>query len=233
MTAATSLTDRALARAGLADVLDARLDPPRAGDARATIEASLDGVDTLLIGAMADRVRDAERGEIVRMYLETPLDIDPTRLRLVAPSWRPSDGGLAFVRAVATARLLAPSGVSFIVDVERVGIQLAQLALAWGADAWLVRLSTLALQVAEEDHDHDAGPLVSIGKKASINDLERSVLKERELAGLIRQARRHPRVVERRGDTEHEREVDETTLAKRRFRAPGREVAELRASRGE
>lgn len=233
MSPSTSLTHRALVRAGLAEVLEARLDPPRAGDARATIAASIDRVDTLLLGAMADRVRELERGEVARIYLETPLENDPSKLLVAAPSWRARDGGLAFVRAVATARLLAPTGVSLLVDVDRVGIQLAQLALAWGADAWLVSLSALALPVAEDDADGAADVLVALGKKSSIDDAERSVLKERELGGLIRQARRHPSIVERRGAAEHEREVDETTVAKRRFRAPGREVAELRQARGE
>ncbi|MFI5301814.1 MAG: hypothetical protein ACHREM_27305 [Polyangiales bacterium] len=233
MTTSSSLTDRALSRAGLADVLVARLDATRADAARSELESVIDRCDALLLGAMADRVRGVERGDAVRIYLDSPIGIDTSSFRFVAPSWRPTDGGLAFVRAVAAARLLSPSGVSLVVDVARVGIQLAQLALAWGADAWIVKLDALTIQVAEDEEDHDAQALVALGKGPAIDDAERAILKERELAGLVRQARRHPRIVERRGVAELEREVDETTVAKRRFRAPGREVAELRATRGE
>jgi hypothetical protein len=233
MTSPTSLTHRALARAGLLDLVEARLDPLREADARARLESEIDGVDPILLGAMADRVRDAERGDAVRIYLDAPIALESGSLRVVPSAWKPSDGGLAFVRAIAAARLLGPRGTSLLVDVERVGIQLAQLALAWGADAWVAKLQALAIQIVEEHDDEEPHGLVSLGSAPALGDRERAILKEREIAGLVRLAKRHPRIVERRGVVELEREVDETTVARRKFRAPGREVAEMRAARAE
>lgn len=146
-------------------------------------------IDLLVLGGLADRMRAAERGDIVRLHLD----------RSGAPS--PADGSTdahAFLRAIAIRRLTV--GGPIAIDTEHVGLQLAQVALAFGADELIVPIDRLSLEVYGSE--------------------EKRVLRERELVSLIRAAGRVARIVERG----IERDPDETTPAQRRFRAPGRDA---------
>lgn len=163
--------------------------------ARALDAANL---DLLLLGALADRMRQAERGDVVRLHLERPRD------EVVA--FDDVADGHAFLRRVASARLTRGGVVR--IDAEAVGLQLAQVALTFGADELICPPEKLVLEVYAA-----SGTLASDEKK---------LLRERELVGLIRAAGRMVRVVDRNG----ERDPDETTPAQRRFRAPGRDVGQ-------
>lgn len=162
--------------------------------ARALESANL---DLLLLGALADKMRAAERGDVVRLFLDPPSDETRT--------FDAADDGHAFLRAVAIARLSGTGAIR--VDARGVGLQLAQVALTFGADEIVVsvREGKRALEVFG-------------GDEASAR--EKEILRERELVGLIRAAGRVARIVDRNG----ERDPDETSHAVRRFRAPGREL---------
>lgn len=157
--------------------------------ARALDAANL---DLLLLGALADRMRAAERGDVVRIHLDRAREGEGELFD------NPGNDAHTFLRRVATARLTA--GGSIRIDAESVGLQLAQVALTFGADELCVPIDRLSLEVYGSE--------------------EKRVLRERELVGLIRSAGRVARIVERGV----ERDPDETTPAQRRFRAPGRDV---------
>lgn len=169
--------------------------------ARALDAANL---DLLLLGGLADRMRRAERGDVVRLHLHAPKD-DVVALDHV-------EDGHVFLRRVAVARLTG--GGVIRVDADAVSLQLAQVALTFGADELVIRIDKMSLAVFAENAD-------AFG--AAREDQKR-ILRERELVGLIRAAGRVARVVDRGV----ERAPDETTPAQRRFRAPGREVAAIR-----
>ncbi len=158
--------------------------------ARALDAANL---DLLLLGALADRMRAAERGDVVRLHLDRSTEGEALD--------NPGNDAHTFLRRVATARLT--SGGPIRIDAESVGLQLAQVALTFGADELVVPIEKLSLEVFGTE--------------------EKRVLRERELVGLIRSAGRVARIVERGV----ERDPDETTPAQRRFRAPGRDVARV------
>lgn len=174
--------------------------------ARALHEARL---DLLLLGALADRLRRAERGDVVRLHLDPP--VDPAPISFGAEERAAHADGHGFCRAVAEARLAGPGG-AIRVDVEAIGLPLAQVALAFGADEWVVTRKLSLRLFGEGDADQE----------------RLALLRERELVGLVRAAGRVPRIVERRGGETVERDPDETTPAARKFRAPGREIKEAR-----
>lgn len=173
--------------------------------ARALREAHL---DLLLLGGLADRLRKAERGDVVRLWFDAP---EGEACTFGAEARAEASDGHAFVRRIAEARLSGPLGGAIRIDVEAVGLPLAQVALAFGADEWVVPRK-LSLRVYGEG-DADAERL--------------ALLRERELVTLVRGAGRTPRIVERRDREVVERDPDETTPATRKFRAPGREVRAL------
>lgn len=148
-------------------------------------------LDLLLLGGLADRMRAAERGDVVRLHLDRHSSEEVFA--------NADNDAHTFLRRIATARLTV--GGPIRVDAEAVGLQLAQVALTFGADEVVVPIEKLSLEVYGNE--------------------EKRVLRERELVGLIRSAGRVARIVERGV----ERDPDETTPAQRRFRAPGREVA--------
>lgn len=168
-----------------------------------------EGIDLLLLGALADKLRRAERGDVVRIWLDAPRDEVRTFTRREL-----DDAGDAhtFLRKIAIARLAGEGALPLRVDAESLGLQLAQVALTFGADEVVVPIARVRLEVYSESSDA----------------AEKAVLREREIAGLVRSAGRVPRMVERRGDELVERDPDSTTHAVRKFRAPGREVKAMR-----
>lgn len=113
--------EQAIERAGLGEVLRAR----RAGqDVRATMDGWKDA-DLLVLGASADLVRAEEVGDGVVIHR-------PGEGSDVV--W--IDGGgsdLDVLRAVAIARLCGPRGARIGVDWSKHGLELAQVALGFGA----------------------------------------------------------------------------------------------------
>jgi len=115
----TTTTERALLREGLLEVLAAR----RAGADLRAFERRLRDADLLALGALADAIRREEAGPAVHVHLdETPEGALASR-------------GLELLRDVALARVLGPPGASVCVDFGASGLEIAQVALGFGASA--------------------------------------------------------------------------------------------------
>jgi hypothetical protein len=183
----SALIDHALDEAGLGGVVDAR----RGGAVDEALVERLRAADLLALGALADRIRAAEVGPEVRIYLEPPEDEGEAAL-LVLPDSRDLTG-LELLREVAIARIRAPKGARVRVDWSRCGLELAQVAVGFGADELVGRVSNKrGLPLAE-------GETLGVGKKSRWEAAE--VVKRKELAGFIRRAGREPRFVDEEGES--------------------------------
>ncbi len=189
----SAIVDRAIADAGLSDLLLAR----RSG-APLTEAAVLDRLrasDLLVLGALADRVRREEVGETVRIYAPPP-ERDAKDERLVV---FPDDGdrpltGLELLREIAIARVTGPISARLRVDWTRSGLELAQVALGFGA-------SELAGHIASKRGLPIAlGELSGVGKKSRLQPAH--VAKKKELAAFVRRADRTPVFVGHDGSLE-------------------------------
>jgi hypothetical protein len=159
---------------------------------------ALEDLDLLVLGALADRVRQAERGDAVKIHIDKPTDDVRTFTSV--------DGHAhALLKKIAITRLAGEKG-PIRVDAEAVGLQIAQVALTFGADEIVVPVHRMLEVYGERDAPKD----------------DKSILREREICGLVTAAGRVPRIVERGV----ERDPDTTSHAVRKFRAPGREAAE-------
>jgi len=167
----TPLTERALLREGLLEVLDAR----RAGRDFHVVQSQfgprLRDADLLALGALADTVRREEVGDAVRIHLaRTPESAIAAR-------------GLDLLRAVAVARVLGPRGARVCVDFGASGLEIAQVALGFGA-------SELAGPIANR-----RGLPIADGAQKKIKGqgmVSLKALKQEELATLVRRAGREP-----------------------------------------
>ncbi len=192
--ALSALVDRAIRDAHLDDVLPAR----RAGALNADHIERLEQSDLLVLGALADRVRAEEVGEVVMLYIgevPSPGPSDAPLLTLPPPSSAAGEvTGLALLRAVAMARLTGPRAARVLVDWSRSGLELAQIALGFGASELAGRIaSKRGLPLAE-------GEKLGVGKKSRLEDAE--IVKRRELEGFVRRAGRTPRFADAAGSTE-------------------------------
>jgi hypothetical protein len=178
--AVSALVDRAIESAGLGDVLAAR----RRGGLSDAVVVRLRDADLLVLGALADRVRADEVGPEVRIWLGESVE-DPSSVTF--PGDDRDRTGLELLREIAIARVTGPGGVRLRVDWMRCGLELAQVALGFGADELVGRIATKrGLPIAE-------GELSGVGKK-SRRELAQSV-KLRELAGYVRRAGRQPVII--------------------------------------
>ena len=127
------LLDRAIEQAGLSELKERALAGHGLG--REDLER-MRGADTLLLAGLADAVRDAHRGDEVRLLGSEAARRTPDLVRLDLDAGR-ADGptGEELLREVALARLATPCGHGIGVSFERLGLELAQTALAFGADA--------------------------------------------------------------------------------------------------
>jgi hypothetical protein len=173
--------DRAIGKAGLGRVLDARA----AGDFERA-EVLLVGADLLLVGAIADAVRAASIGAHVRIH--------PTAEPSV--TWIHREGSeLDLLRAVAIARITRPDGAAIGVDWGEIGLELAQVALGFGA-------SDLTGPVMRK-----SGALIAADalKKVKGQGLVASAaLKRREIAALVANAGRVGDFTDERGPAPRE-----------------------------
>jgi hypothetical protein len=115
--------EKAIVRAGLGKVLRAR----REGNLEA-VRATVDEwrtLDILALGAVADAIRDEEMGDTV--VIHRPGEGD-------AVTWIDAQASdLDVLRAVAVARITGERGARIGVDWTRHGLELAQVALGFGA----------------------------------------------------------------------------------------------------
>ncbi len=172
----SALVDHAIESAGLANILTARRD---AGLSAAQVDL-LRSADLLTLGALADRVRAEEVGAEVRVYVNAPVD-DPRdtaegRLVILPRSDRALTG-LELLREVAVARVAGPRASRVRVDWARCGLELAQVALGFGADELVGPIATKrGLPIAE-------GEMLGVGKKSTWELAQ--VVKRRELAACV------------------------------------------------
>jgi hypothetical protein len=167
--------ERAIASAGLMPVLEAR----RAGDltsVRAHVD-DLRAADLLVLGAIADAVRVQEIGSLVRVHVGR----DPS------VSWITAEDELDLLRQTALARILGERGAAIGIDWGKNGLELAQVALGFGA-------SDLAGPIVKK-----SGLVVldtDLRKVKGKGVVPLATLKKAEIARLIESAGRTPRFVD-------------------------------------
>jgi hypothetical protein len=187
----TALVDKAIAEAGLARLVAAR----REGRLSPVDVASLRTVDLLALGALADRIRAEEAGPEVAIHTgdsesERAEAGPPTGLRLPQPGQELT--GLELLREVAIARVTSEPGAVIGVDWTACGLELAQVALGFGANELHGRIANKrGLPFAE-------GELAGVGKKSRLEPA--ALAKEKEIAGFVRLAGREPVFVRPAGD---------------------------------
>jgi hypothetical protein len=160
----------ALARAGFDEILPARA----RGDLGRVRELLLErpDVDLLVLGALADAVRTAECGDAVFVHDVAAPDV----------TWieeAPSE--LELLRAVAHARIVGPTAVRIGVDWGRSGLELAQVALGFGATDLVGPITKKSGTLISE---HELHKVKGKGMVAA------TALKRREIAALVRHAGR-------------------------------------------
>jgi hypothetical protein len=187
----SALVDRAIGDAGLAEVLAAR----HAGTLGEAEAARLRRADLLALGALADRVRAEEVGDEV--LIDTHGGDDgppaggargghPAHEPIVLPPAGRELTGLELLREVAVARVLGPRAARVRVDWTRCGMELAQVALGFGASELAGRIADKrGLPLA------DGQTLGVLGKKSRLEPAD--LVKRRELEGFVRRAGRTPR----------------------------------------
>jgi hypothetical protein len=174
----SALVDRAIDAAGLAGVVAAR----HAGQVGQSDIARLHGADLLALGALVDRVRADEVGDEVRIYTSPPADDEGA---VVLPGEEAALTGLELLREVAIARIAGPRGLRVRVDWTRCGLELAQVALGFGANELAGRIANKrGLPMAEGEK------LGVVGKKSRLEAAE--TVKRKELEGFVRRAGRTP-----------------------------------------
>lgn len=195
----STLVDLALRDAGLMEVLALR----RAGRIGDIDGSRVRAADLLVLGSLADRIRRDEVGDEVRIYAPSP---DDGIVFFPRPGEKLT--GLELLREVAVARVVGPQAARVRVDWVECGLELAQVALGFGADELAGHLaSKRGLPFAD-------GALLGIGKKSRLEPA--LLVKQRELAGFVRRAGRTPVFVgsgdagEAAGDS-HDAWVEEAT----------------------
>ena len=183
----SQLVERAIDAAGLGSVLAAR----REGASMDAHVARLRAADLLALGALADQVRVEEVGAHVGIHTSAP-GVDSSAPSTGDTSARadvvvlPRDGqeltGLELLREVAVARVTGPRGVHVRIDWTRCGLELAQVALGFGADELVGFIATKrGLPIADGE--------LSGGGKKSKRELAQ-VVKRKELAACVQRGGR-------------------------------------------
>jgi hypothetical protein len=163
----TPLVERALLREGLLDVLEAR----RTGADVRAFERRLRDADLLALGALADAIRRDEVGPEVRVHLGA------------SPKHALATRGLDVLRDVAIARVLGAKGASVCVDFGATGLEIAQVALGFGANELAGPIANRrGLPIAEDAQKKVKGKGM-VALKA---------LQQEELLTIIRRAKREP-----------------------------------------
>ncbi len=173
------LVDRAIEAAGLSDLLVA----PRDGRVAPDLAARLANADLLALGALADRIRQEEVGDEVRVFTgDVSSERTTGHVRILAGEGEAT--GLDLLREVAVSRVTGPRGMNVRVDWTGCGLELAQVALGFGANELCGRIvNKRGLPLAP-------GELSGVSKKSRRELADRA--KRTELAGYIKRAGRVP-----------------------------------------
>jgi hypothetical protein len=187
--------EEAIAKAGMTPVLAAR----RAGDLEAVrgTAPSWGKADLLVLGAVADTVRVEDVGEVVRIHEHAPRGggSGDAEITWVDASAHASE--LEFLRAVAVARITALDGPRIGVDWSKCGMELAQVALGFGASELrgpITRKSGLPIYADEKLKVKGQGMV------------ELSSIKRQEIGALVTHAGRLPVFVEIEEESSRTRE---------------------------
>jgi 2-iminoacetate synthase ThiH len=179
----SALVEQAIDAAGLRDLADARREG-NVDHVRGAI-ARLFAADLLALGALADRVRADEVGDVVTIFADVDADegLDVVEVRALSE-------GLAFLRATAIARITGPRGARVRVDWTTVGLEIAQVALGFGANELKGRIATKrGLPIAESE-------MSGTGKRSEMQPMQ--LVKKKELEGLVARSGRKAVFVERK-----------------------------------
>jgi hypothetical protein len=196
----SALVQRALAAAGLADVAEAR----RSGALSAAQLERLRQADLLAVGALADAVRAEEVGADVKIFADGATSAADEGLVVLPPDGA-SLTGLELLREVALARVAGPRRARVRVDWARCGLELAQVALGFGADELAGPIANKrGLPLAQ-------GEMLGVGKKSGWEPAER--VKRRELAACVERGGRVAVFVGRDGAPESIEEAGPTEEA--------------------
>ncbi len=170
----TRFIEQAIARAGLGDVVPARQRGDLHQVCRALESAAADKpIDLLILGALADAIRVAESGDAVRVH-------DDARAG-DGIVWIEGDSDLELLRAVAVARITGPVAAKIGVDWGRSGLEVAQVALGFGASELTGPITRKSGALIREDE---------LKKVKGRGMVAATALKRREIAALVRNAGR-------------------------------------------
>jgi hypothetical protein len=160
-----SLIELALSQANANDLVKRR----SAGRSLSANELEqLSSLDLLVLGAAADRVRQADCGDEVRVYVgRTPLASE----RFLLVDDLEGKRGTDLFRHLAALRLSSPAGARVCLAYDQVGIEIAQVALAFG-------VSDLA------------GPVRGKNALPLSSDAQKALTRRAEIAGYIARAKR-------------------------------------------
>lgn len=138
-----TLTEKAIQEAGLLDWFRARLTEGVGAD----VGERLKKADLLVLGAMADELRRTEMGDEVRIFANVTAPSDSKTIEVAKAAT-----GLDFLRAVAIARLTSPRGTHVRIDWSKVGLEIAQVALGFGANELVGDIANKrGLPIAEDE----------------------------------------------------------------------------------
>jgi 2-iminoacetate synthase ThiH len=162
----------AIERAGLTDVAERALSGK--GLSPADLKR-LRKADVLVLAGLADAVREKHRGHEVQV-LTAEAASRASDLKLLELDAGRADGatGQELLIEIAVARLTTPAGQGIAVSFEQLGLELAQTALVFGADALVGDL----------------------GSRRTLPLLDGPVARRVELMGLIERTGRTPRFVD-------------------------------------
>lgn len=183
----TRFVEEAIAKAGLAPVLAAR----RSGDLETvrTTVTSWGAADLLALGAVADTVRADDVGDAVRIHPAGHHEARHPREPAAPESevqWVATSAGgseLDLLRAVAVARIAGRKGARIGVDWSVCGMELAQVALGFGA-------SDMRGPIQRK-----SGLVVLDGEKLKLKGqgmVELTTIKKQEIGALVTHAGRRP-----------------------------------------
>jgi 2-iminoacetate synthase ThiH len=165
----SKLVTRALEEQGLLSILASREHGQRATGAQ--VEKVLGRADVLALGAAADIARRRECGNEAHVYVPSPpLTPPPASASLLVIDARESARGTALLRKIAVLRLTGEIGARIVVDWGAVGLEIAQVALCFGATDL-------------------AGPIASRrGLPMLDSEDQKKQVKRREIAGYVERA---------------------------------------------
>ncbi|HKQ69627.1 MAG TPA: hypothetical protein VJT73_09820 [Polyangiaceae bacterium] len=153
-----------LEREGLTPLLAAR----ELGQEPPTGAAELLGnCDILALGAAANVVRRRECGDEARVYVPVP---PPASAGVVVLTSSETARGTALLRRIAELRLLGPIGLRIVIDAGSLGLEIAQVALSFGA-------SDLATPTASRR-----------GLPMALEAYAKTLVKRREIAAYVERA---------------------------------------------